>query len=92
MKRSFSHKTHLFSHFPDVVILTLGCVVYLTILRLASSEKILMYVTSVAFASFYILWGIFTQARRKTLHITSVLEYLCIGFLMLILLQFFLIP
>lgn len=79
------HK-ELSTSFFDYLILFAATLAMLVFLRLYQGERIASFLILMSFSSFYILWGIFHHLNEKTLHIKNVIEYIFIGFTILILL------
>ncbi len=73
------------SLFDYLVILTAG-IVFLIFLRTFQGQRVLNFLTLLTFTSFYIIWGIYHHGREKTLSLRSVIEYIFIGFTILLLL------
>lgn len=72
--------------FFDYLVLVTASVFFLLFLRTFQGEKLISFLILLTFVSFYILWGILHHVREKNLHLKNVLEYILIGFCILILL------
>ena len=70
----------------DYLVLVTASIFFLLFLKAFQGEKLISFLVLVLFVSFYILWGIFHHMREQTLHMKNVLEYILIGFCILILL------
>lgn len=74
-------KTEMWHHhlFDYLLILT-AAVFFVLAIRLFAGIPSAQLFVSVAFAVFYICWGIYHHILTKTLRLKIVLEYLLIGF------------
>lgn len=72
--------------FFDYLVLITASIFFLLFLKAFQGEKLISFLVLFAFVSFYILWGIVHHLREETLHMKNVLEYILIGFCVLILL------
>ncbi|MCX7881119.1 MAG: hypothetical protein N2482_01235 [Patescibacteria group bacterium] len=86
LKKEF--KNHLFDY---LLLLTAG-VFFLIALNIFSGERLIEFIILLIFVSFYILWGIYHHVINNTLHIKIVLEYILIGFTLIFLLKFIILP
>lgn len=74
-------------HLIDYLILITSGVFFLIFLKIFQGEKILSFIILLLFGSFYILWGIYHHAVSKTLHLKNVIEYILIGFTVILLIK-----
>ncbi|OGK18572.1 hypothetical protein A3G67_01865 [Candidatus Roizmanbacteria bacterium RIFCSPLOWO2_12_FULL_40_12] len=72
--------------FLDYLVLITCSVFFLLFLRAFQGEKLVSFLVLLSFVSFYIIWGFLHHRREQTLHLKNVLEYILIGFCILILL------
>lgn len=70
----------------DYLVLASFSVFFLMFLKMFQGEKLVSFLVLLTFVSFYILWGIVHHMREKTLHLKNVIEYILIGFAILIVL------
>lgn len=77
---------HKVATFLDYTVLLVFSAVFLMFLKMFQGEKLASFLVLLSFVSFYILWGIVHHMREKTLHLKNVLEYILIGFAVLVLL------
>lgn len=80
-------KKELKEHSLDYLFLATGAVFFMIFLNAFSTERMLMFVIIIAFAFFYILWGIFHHTKSQTLHLKNVLEYILIAFLIIFIIK-----
>lgn len=81
-------KKHLFDY---ILLLTAG-IFFLFAINLFKGERSLEFIVLFAFASFYILWGIYHHIIEETLHLKTVLEYILIAFTIIFLLKIIIFP
>ena len=67
-------------------------VVFLLTLYLFAGERMAQFVTTVAFVSFYIVWGIYHHIFDDSLYLKTVVEYIFIGFTLLLLIKVIILP
>ena len=72
--------------FFDYLVLVTGSVFFLLFLKAFQGEKLISFLVLLTFVSFYIIWGILHHLREESLHLKNVIEYILIGFCILILL------
>ncbi|MBI2051142.1 hypothetical protein HYT33_00030 [Candidatus Roizmanbacteria bacterium] len=70
----------------DYLILTTASIFFLVFLRSFQGERFASFLVLLMFVSFYIIWGIFHHMKQRNIHIKNVIEYILIGFCILILL------
>ncbi len=92
MKKFINHfKKEVKEHSLDYLFLTTGAVFFIIFLNAFSNERMLMFITIIAFSSFYIIWGIFHHSKSKTLHLKNMLEYILIAFLIIFIIKIILL-
>ncbi|MDH7476689.1 MAG: hypothetical protein QHH09_04520 [Microgenomates group bacterium] len=74
-------------HLLDYLILFTCGVFFLFFLRIYQGEKFFSFIILLIFVSFYILWGVYHHALNKTLHLKNLIEYVFIGFAILLLIK-----
>ena len=67
----------------DYLILATSAVVCLTFLRIFRGERLESFLTLIIFTCFYIVWGILHQAKRESIHVKNVIEYIIVSFIAL---------
>jgi hypothetical protein len=72
--------------FFDYLVLITGSVFFLLFLRAFQGEKLISFLILLIFVSFYVAWGILHHLREESLHLKNVIEYILIGFCILVLL------
>lgn len=79
-------------HRIDYLLLGLTGIFFLVGLYLGRGQRIIEFIVTLAFCAFYIVWGIYHHATKHILRLPIVIEYILIGFLVLFLLRFILLP
>lgn len=79
------------SSFDYLLLITAG-IFFLVAINTFKGERLLEFITLLAFSSFYIIWGIYHHLIEDNLHLKIVIEYILIGFTILFLLKLILIP
>jgi hypothetical protein len=79
-------------HLFDYLILITAGVFFLVGINLFKGERLIEFVILFAFASLYILWGIYHHILDHTLHLRTVLEYILIGFTIVFLVKLIIYP
>lgn len=80
-------KKHAFEY---LLLLSIG-VFFLTSLSLARGERIHQFMLLSLFVIFYISWGVMHHFLDKTLRLKVVLEYILLGAISILILQFILL-
>ncbi|MEK7070201.1 MAG: hypothetical protein AAB966_00160, partial [Patescibacteria group bacterium] len=70
----------------DYLVLLTTSVLFIVFLQLFKGERFPSFLTLLIFVSFYIVWGAYHHAREETVHLKNMIEYILIGFTVLILL------
>ena len=70
----------------DYLVLLTACVFFLLILKMYQGERLSSFITLIGFVLFYIIWGVYHHLQDGVLHLKIVIEYVFIGFTILILL------
>lgn len=81
-------KNYFKKNLLDYLILLTSSVFFLIALSMFQGERLESFVVVALFVSFYIIWGIYYHVSEKTLRLKSVIEYIFIGFTILLLLIF----
>lgn len=81
-------KNYLKKNILDYLILLTSSIFFLLFLQMFQGERLKSFTVILLFVSFYILWGIYYHIREKTLRLKSVIEYIFIGFTIILLLIF----
>lgn len=79
-------------HYFDYLLLITAGVFFLIGLNVFKGERLIEFIIILAFASFYIIWGVYHHLIKDGLRLKIVLEYILIGFIILFLLKIILIP
>ncbi|MCL4364326.1 hypothetical protein M1328_03745 [Patescibacteria group bacterium] len=85
-------KKELKRHFFDYSLLITAGIFFLVAINAFRGERFLEFTILLAFASFYIIWGVYHHLIDNSLHLRNVLEYILIGFTILFLLKIIIIP
>lgn len=80
-------KKHLF----DYLMLFTGGVAFLIALNVFKGEKLITFIILMAYASIYIIWGIYHHIIDDSIRLKTVLEYILIGFTIIFLLKLLLV-
>ncbi|MCS7093081.1 MAG: hypothetical protein NZL96_01450 [Patescibacteria group bacterium] len=75
----------------DYLILVLGGFIFLIFLSLFQGERLINFLIIVAFAGFYILWGIYHHSKKDFVKGKILIEYILIAFTVLFLLKIILV-
>jgi hypothetical protein len=78
-------KSELGTHYVDYLVLITATVFFLLFLKFFQGERNASYLTVLAFSAFYIIWGMVHHIRDDSVHLKNVLEYILIGFGVLLL-------
>lgn len=94
---SHKHVTHhirkeVGNHLFDYLLLATAGVFFLMALNIFRGERLLEFIFLTAFASFYIIWGIYHHIMEDTLHLKIVLEYILIAFTLIFMLKIIILP
>ena len=81
-------KTHLF----DYLLLATAGVFFLILLNLFRGQREIEFIILIAFAFFYIIWGVYHHIINETLHLKTVVEYILIAFIIIFLLKIIILP
>ncbi|OGK52645.1 hypothetical protein A2966_02265 [Candidatus Roizmanbacteria bacterium RIFCSPLOWO2_01_FULL_41_22] len=85
-------KKELRKHAFDYLLFMTGGIFFLLALNLFKGERLLEFLILLSFVSFYIIWGMYHHIIENTVHLKTMLEYVFIGFLILFLIKFLIIP
>ncbi len=67
------------NHVFDYLFLATAAVFFVLSMRLFSGEKTMQMLLVIAFAGFYIIWGMYHHIISKTMRIKIMLEYVLVG-------------
>ncbi len=85
-------KKEISSHLFDYLLLATAGVFFLIALNVFRGERLLEFIFLMAFASFYIIWGIYHHIMEDTLHLKIVIEYILIAFTLIFMLKIIIFP
>ncbi len=85
-------KKELERHSFDYLLLITAGIFFLVAVNVFKGERLLEFIILLAFASFYIIWGIYHHLIEDSLHLKIVIEYILIGFTILFLLKIIIFP
>lgn len=74
------------NHVFDYLLLATAAVFFVLSMRLFSGEKTMQILLVIAFAGFYIIWGMYHHIISNTMRIKIMLEYVLVGVSVLFLL------
>lgn len=77
-------KKDIRSHGADYLILVASGLVFLLLLKLLQGQRLFSFLTTVAFVGSYIFWAIFHHSKEEVQELKIVLEYVLIGFTVLL--------
>ncbi len=77
--------------FDYLMLLTAG-VFFIVSVNIYRGERWLEFIILVAFALFYIVWGIYHHIAEDSLHLKTVIEYILIAFTIIFLLKIIILP
>lgn len=76
----------------DYLLLFTAGIFFIVSLNIFKGERTLEFVTLLAFASFYIIWGIYHHIVEDSLHFKTVIEYILIAFAIVFFLKILILP
>lgn len=85
-------KKDIRQHSLDYLLLITVGVFFLTALNIFRGERFLEFIFLLAFASFYIIWGIYHHMIEDSLHLKIVVEYILIAFTLIFLFKIIIFP
>lgn len=85
-------KKELKKHAFDYLLLFTAGIFFLVSLNVFKGDRLLEFIILLAFASFYIIWGIYHHIIEDTLHLKTVIEYILITFTIVFLLKIMIFP
>jgi hypothetical protein len=85
-------KKELKKHLFDYLLLATAGVFFLITINLFKGERWMEFIILLAFASFYIIWGIYHHIAQESLHLKTVIEYILIAFTLVFLLKIIIFP
>ncbi len=93
MNHLISHiRTEFATHLFDYLLLFTAGIFFLMSLILFKGDRLLEFIMLLAFASFYIIWGIYHHIITDSLHLKSVIEYILIAFTIIFMLKILIFP
>jgi len=94
MAKSFSFhlKKELKNHLFDYLLLITAGIFFLILLNIFRGQRVTEFIILVAFALFYIIWGVYHHIANETLHLKTVVEYILIAFIIIFLLKIIILP
>jgi len=88
MKHLIKHiGQEIIKNFLDYLILITGGIFFLIFLRMFRGEKTASFVIILIFVSTYIIWGAYHHVSDKSVHLKNLIEYIIIGFTIILLLM-----
>lgn len=73
-------RLHLFDY---LVLITTSCL-FLVLLTIVSNSRLYVFLITLGYSILYIIWGTYHHARKRDLHLKNVLEYIIIGFIVIL--------
>ncbi len=70
----------------DYLILTTGSIFLILFLKIFQGERISSFLILLSFVLFYIVWAFYHHSKDESLNIKTMIEYIFIGFTILLLL------
>ncbi len=68
----------------DYLILITGSVFFIIFLKIYQGERLKSLFTLLSFVLFYIMWGFYHHLKDESLNLKTVIEYVFIGFTILL--------
>ncbi len=78
-------------HLWQYLILIFSGIIFLILLSVFKSQRLNQFIVFIAFVSFYICWGIYHHITDNRLNLKIVIEYIIIGFIVILLVKLLLI-
>lgn len=72
------------SHIFDYLVLLTTSGLFLVLLQIFSYSRFYVFLIALGYSTVYIIWGTYHHARKQDLHLKNVLEYIIIGFIVLL--------
>lgn len=92
-KSFFTHlKKEVKNHLFDYLLLITAGIFFLILLNIFRGQREIEFIVLVAFAFFYIIWGVYHHIINETLHLKTVVEYVLIAFIVIFLLKIIILP
>lgn len=88
----FQIKKELKNHLFDYLLLITAGIFFLILLNIFRGQRMIEFTILVAFAFFYIIWGVYHHIINETLHLKTVVEYILISFIVIFLLKIIFLP
>jgi hypothetical protein len=79
-------------HALDYLVLITAGIFFLVIANISRGERLVQFFTLVAYASFYIIWGVYHHLVEDSLHLKTVIEYILIAFTIIFMLKIIILP
>lgn len=79
-------------HTFDYLLLVTAGIFFLVSINIFKGERLLEFIFLLAFAGFYIVWGIYHHIIDDSLHLKTVIEYILIAFTIIFLLKIIIFP
>ena len=80
------------THFFDYLLLFTAGIFFLMAINIFKGERLMEFIFMTAFASFYIIWGIYHHIMDDSLHLRTVVEYVLIAFTLVFMLKIIIFP
>jgi RsiW-degrading membrane proteinase PrsW (M82 family) len=71
-------------NFFDYLILITGSVFFIIFLSIYQGDRLKSLLSLISFVMFYILWGFYHHIKEESLNLKTVIEYVFIGFTILL--------
>lgn len=93
MQHLIKHLQHeLRTHTFDYLLLFTAGVMFLLALEVFKGHRFLEFIILIAFASFYIIWGMYHHILDQSFHLKNIIEYVFIGFIIIFLVRILIFP
>lgn len=93
MKKVVSHILKEFrTHKIDYLLFATACVFFLISVQIFKGERLLEFLVLLAFASFYIIWGLYHHIIEGSVQLKTIVEYVLIGFIVIFLAKLIIFP
>lgn len=77
-------KSEVRLHLFDYLVLITISGLFLVLLQILSYSRFYVFLITLGYSIFYIIWGAYHHTRKRDLHLKNVLEYIIIGFIVIL--------
>ncbi|OIP82177.1 hypothetical protein AUK04_05110 [Candidatus Roizmanbacteria bacterium CG2_30_33_16] len=77
-------KSEVRLHLFDYLVLIIASGLFLVLLQIVVYSRFYVFLITLGYSIFYIIWGTYHHTRKCDLHLKNVLEYIIIGFIVIL--------